>query len=198
MILMDQYELESKILANSAMWISKSGLFRKVGGNRNRCFRTIDDLAYNGTVDFKTVGNTDYVQRNLANSDDVTWNSVYDFIKNQFETASSEIIAFKGKHLFKGYNKKYHNRIQIQPKFFKSITTFCYAVDAIMQHIVILEYARIFAFAPLTKVERRQKRYKDLLKKQVNAVLSSLQNDFDKKQFRKMVQEIDRTWNLHV
>ena len=36
---MDDFEFESKIIQNAETWISKSALFRKVGGNRNRFFR---------------------------------------------------------------------------------------------------------------------------------------------------------------
>ena len=200
---MDDFEFESKIIQNAETWISKSALFRKVGGNRNRFFRKLDDLTFNGTIDSRKVMTTHYLKRNLANSDDETWNSVYDFIEKQFVTASNELIDFKGTpndptHLFNynGVIKSKKKQIKLSMRI--PFDTFCFNVDTIMQHIIKLEYAKLFALVPLNKVEKRQKRFQKLLKKQVDLVLSSLKNDLDREQFKMHIQSIDRTWNMHV
>ena len=200
---MDDFEFESKIIQNAETWISKSALFRKVGGNRNRFFRKLDDLTFNGTIDRRKVMTTHYLKRNLANSDDETWNSVYDFIEKQFVNVSGELIQFPRlhtiPHLFNdGGGVIKSKKKQIKPSMKIPFDTFCFNVDTILQHVIKLEYAKLFALVPLNKVEKRQKRFQKLLKKQVDLVLSSLKNDFDREQFKIHIQSIDRTWNMHV
>ena len=190
MIPMDDFELESKIIKNSVDWISKSALFRKVGGNRNRLFSKVDDLIRNGTLDGYHDDHKILVKQNLVNSDDPTWYSVYDWIEEQFEESADTLYEFNGKHLFKG--KK------IQPKLRKTFDTFCFNVDTIMQHIIKLEYAKLFSLVPLIIAETRQKRFQALLKKQISKVESSLKNESDRTQFKDFIQKIDRTWNIHV
>lgn len=198
MIPMNDFELESEIIKNSVDWISKSALFRKVGGNRNRLFSKIDDLVYNGTLDSARNDYKILVRQNLANSDDPTWYSVYDFIEKQLQEAIDQITSFKGNHLFKGWKKKIYNPIELQSKYKKPIETFRYQIDTVMQHIVKLEYAKIFGLAKLSTLEKRQNYMKSLLKKSVSAVESSLKNEFDRNQFKQLMQQTDRTWNIHI
>lgn len=198
MIPLNDFELESEIIKNSVDWISKSALFRKVGGNRNRLFSKIDDLVYNGTLDSARNDYKILVRQNLANSDDPTWYSVYDFIEKQLQEAIDQITSFKGNHLFKGWKKKIYNPIELQSKYKKPIETFRYQIDTVMQHIVKLEYAKIFGLAKLSTLEKRQNYMKSLLKKSVSAVESSLKNEFDRNQFKQLMQQTDRTWNIHI
>jgi len=198
MIPLNDFELESEIIKNSVDWISKSALFRKVGGNRNRLFSKIDDLVYNGTLDSARNDYKILVRQNLANSDDPTWYSVYDFIEKQLQEAIDQITSFKGNHLFKGWKKKIYNPIELQSKYKKPIEKFRYQIDTVMQHIVKLEYAKIFGLAKLSTLEKRQNYMKSLLKKSVSAVESSLKNEFDRNQFKQLMQQTDRTWNIHI
>ena len=88
---MDKQELESKILQNTETWISKNKLFLKVGSQKQRFLDTVRILIDNGNLDSRNVGNTQEVIRNLSNADDITWNSVFDYLKG---STSLRLVLF--------------------------------------------------------------------------------------------------------
>ena len=214
---MDLQELESRILQNTETWISKNKLFLKVGSQKQRFLDTVRNLIDNGNLDSRNVGNTQEVIRNLSNADDITWNSVFDYLKGQMELAVKSLQDHKRSHYFqvdrrekvrvkeagKGLTDSnletyVEKSIRVAPEIKTSMMVFCWNVDTLMQHIIKLEYAKVFSLAPLNKLQTRQKRLNALLKKSVDSVNACFKNDKDRIEFRNLIQSIDRTWNIHV
>ena len=193
---MDKHELESRILQHTENWISKNKLFLKVGSQKQRFLDTVRNLIDNGNLDSRNVGNTQEVIRNLSNADDITWNSVFDFLKEQIELSVNQLQNHKRTHYFQ--LRKDRKLCRIAPEISTAMTTFCWNVDTLMQHIIKLEYAKIFGLAPLSKVQTRQKRLNALLKKSVDSVNACFKYGRDQHEFKKLIQSIDRSWNMHV
>ena len=202
---MTNLDLESKILEIATSPISKNELWRKTSSQKQDVFNAIDRLVSTGNLQLTKEsgkGGIRHVVRTVdTSSDDITWNGILKFQKDQLEETVSRLQARK--KLFKKTKTKTYHEGQLVYQFkplTKQITTdllqFSMQIDYLMQHLIKFQYALSFKIITSQKANLRIDKIRGIISSEINKVMKNHAKDHEG--LAQFIQLQTRTWNVNV
>ncbi len=198
---MTNSDLEWNILQIATSPISKSELWRKTSSQKQDVFSAIDRLVSTGNLQLSQEGNRHIVRTVDTSSDDITWNGILKFQKDQLEETVSRLQDHK--KLFKKTKTKTYHEGQLVYQFKplnKQITTdllqFSMQIDYLMQHLIKFQYALSFKIITSQKANSRIDKIRGIISSEINKVMKNHAKDHEG--LTQFIQLQTRTWNLNV
>ena len=194
-------QLEFDILRIADSPIAKTDLWRKTSSQKQDVFDAIDNLVSIGALSLTKEGRKHLVCRVDTNSDDITWNGVIEFQKQQLNE-SVKILQVQ-KKLFKKTKTKtyYEGRLvyvykPIDKEIASELMTFSMQIDHLMQHLNKLQYASSYRFMPVRKAKKRMEIINKIISNAISKVIADRPKELEG--LIQFTQLQTRTWNVYV
>ena len=181
--------------------ISKSELFRKTSSQKQDVFNVIERLVNTGNMHLTKEGNKHLVVTVHSDADDITWNGILKYQKDQLH--ETVLLLADHKKLFKKTKTKTYHEGQlvyqyraIKKEITSDLITFSTQIDYLMQHLIKFQYALSFKIITARKAKSRIERVQAIITKEINRVMSD--HPKDDEGLAQYIQLQTRTWNINV
>ena len=198
---MTNSDLEFDILRLATSPISKSELWRKTSSQKQDCFSAIDRLVSTGNLQLTPEGNRHIVRTVDTSLDDITWNSILKYQKEQLHESVLRVQAHK-KLFEKTKTKTYHEGqlvYQFRPinkELWSDLSQFSMQIDYLMQHLIKFQYALSFKLITSRKAKSRIETIQGIISSEINKVMKTHPKDHEG--LTQFIKLQTRTWNLNV
>ena len=198
---MTNSDLEFEVMRLASSPISKSELFRKTSSQKQDVFNVIDRLVNTGNMHLTEEGNKHIVVTVHSDTDDITWNGILKYQKEQLH--ETVLLLADHKKLFKKTKTKTYHEGQlvyqyraINKELWSDLLTFSMQIDYLMQHLIKFQYALSFKIITARKAKSRIERVQAIITKEINRVMSD--HPKDDEGLAQYIQLQTRTWNINV
>ena len=217
---MTNSDLEFDVMRLASSPISKSELWRKTNSQKQDVFNVIDRLVNAGNMHLTKEGNKHLVVTVHSDTDDITWNGILKYQKEQLH--ETVLLLADHKKLFKKTKTKtYHEgqlvyqykinfpkipkavnqvtngiSVPIKKEITTNLMTFSMQIDYLMQHLIKFQYALSFKIITARKAKSRIERVQAIITKEINRVMSDHPKDHEG--LAQFIQLQTRTWNVNV
>jgi len=194
-------DLEFDILRLASSPIGKSELWRKTSSQKQDVFNAIDRLVSSGNLQLTKQGNRHIILTVDISADDITWNSILKYQKEQLHESVLRVQAHK-KLFEKTKTKTYHEGLLVyvfkplDSKITIDLMQFSMQIDYLMRHLIKFQYALSFKIIPSRKAKSRIETIQRIISSEINKVMKKHPKDHEG--LTQFIKLQTRTWNLNV
>ena len=198
---MTNSDLEFDILRLASSPIGKSELWRKTSSQKQDVFNAIDRLVSSGNLQLTKQGNRHIILTVDISADDITWNSILKYQKEQLHESVLRVQDHK-KLFEKTKTKTYHEGLLVyvfkplDSKITIDLMQFSMQIDYLMQHLIKFQYALSFKIIPSRKAKSRIETIQGIISSEINKVMKKHPKDHEG--LTQFIKLQTRTWNVNV